>query len=450
MRLFISITFLLFFMAPGTSAVDETERLSSGEIGRWLRVVQTKPGMTTQTPQQVPAEFRGDDSCRWANDNECDDPRYGTGACRENTDYSDCWRILTGAEDDSCRWANDNECDEPGLGTGACVQGTDSSDCGDVVALRFQTDSCETAFDGVCQEREHGGDGSCAQRTDRADCIGRERPLTIFDHYFGHDDRVFMDTSIFPWVVVGQIRLDGSGACTATLIGPDVLVTAGHCIAGSSGVNHAGTFETGYGLRGGPRTARIIDHFMSPSWNHQRYSTTDEIDGTDWALLRIDRRLGDELGFVGIRALVDDEGNRAALNADIYQAGYSHDTGDHLSGNIRCRMITIYPDNTMAHECDTTRGDSGSPFMIREGDEYFIVATDSNFRSNPDGPYIYIAARSDEWVPYYEDFLAGRLGQTRRPSTGSGGPVKPGMGNAPDSGLAGGRNPFAPAPPKSE
>ena len=433
MRILAGFILALSLLAPAAMAQDN-DQLSSRDIDRWLRIVQVKPGMT-QAPQ-VAAEFQGDDSCRWANDNECDDPRYGTGACAQGTDYSDCWRILSGNEDDSCRWANDNECDEPGLGTGACVQGTDSTDCGDVVRLRFQTDSCETAFDGVCQEAEHGGDGSCARRTDRADCIGRERPLTIFDHYFGYDDRVLMDTSVFPWVVVGQSRFDSGGACTATLIGPDVLITAGHCIAGQGGINHSGTFETGFDLPGGPRTARVIDHYMSPDWDYQRYRSTDEIDGTDWALLRIDQPLGDTLGFVGIRALVNDEGEQAALSADIYQAGYSHDTGDHLSGNIGCHMINIYPDNTMAHECDTTRGDSGSPFMVRDGEDYFIVATDSNFRRNPDGPYIYIAARSDEWVPYYERFLSGELGQNAARG-GQGG--KPGQQP---------NDPFAPAPGK--
>lgn len=111
------------------------------------------------------------------------------------------------------------------------------------------------------------------------------------------------------------------------------------------------------------------------------------------------------------------------MRADLYQAGYSWDTGTHLSGNIGCHMVQVYDDNTMAHDCDTTRGDSGSPFMVREGDEYFVVATDSNFRSNPNGPMIYIAARSDRWIQYYEDFVAGRIGQMRQQRPAGG--VKP-------------------------
>ena len=62
-----------------------------------------------QTPTSKPgaAPPAGNDSCRWANDNECDDPDIGTGACTQGTDYSDCRRIRQNREDDSCRWARD-------------------------------------------------------------------------------------------------------------------------------------------------------------------------------------------------------------------------------------------------------------------------------------------------------------------------------------------------------
>ncbi|WP_238934928.1 trypsin-like serine peptidase [Maricaulis parjimensis] len=407
---------------PATQAIATEERLSSREIARLLRQAGSKPPKPGDASGAA-ARYTGDDSCQWANDGECDDPGLGTGACRQGTDYSDCWRLVQGVEDNTCRWANDGECDEPGFGTGACTQATDLADCGDIIHLRFRNDSCETAFDGVCNE-PGVGDGTCAERTDRADCFGRDRPLTINDHYFGHDDRVFMDTSVFPWVVVGQISFDSGGACTATLIADDVLVTAAHCIADNGRFDARGTFETGYGLPGGPVSARIIDYFTDPQWNEQRFSSTDDLDGTDWALLKIDTPLGAQLGHVGVRGLVDAVGSRTALRTDLYQAGYSWDTGTHLSGNIGCHMVNVYDDNTMAHDCDTTRGDSGSPFMVREGDEYFVVATDSNFRSNPNGPMIYIAARSDRWAQYVEDFAAGEIGNMRRPAAGTSKPPK--------------------------
>lgn len=412
------LSFILAASAHAQPAGEsaESEHLSSRELGRYLRTYTQKP----QRPQGVSTgRYRGVDTCRWANDGECDDPGIGTGACTQGTDYSDCWRIAEGVEDNSCRWANDNECDEPGFGTGACTQATDLADCGPMIELRFRNDSCETAFDGVCNEPGIG-DGRCEDRTDRADCFGRERPMGINDHFFGHDDRVFMDTAQFPWSVIGQVDFDAGGACTATLIGEDILITAGHCIASNGGADSRGVFNTAFNRPGGQVSARVIGHYMDPNWDEQRFSSTDDIDGTDWALLRLDRPIGRDLGYVGVRALVDEDGSRQARQQQLLQAGYSWDTGMNLSGNLSCEMTRVYRDNTMAHNCDTTRGDSGSPFLIREGDSYFVVATDSNFRRNPGGPMIYIAARADRWVPMLADFREGRLGQPgNRPQQGS-------------------------------
>lgn len=364
----------------------------------------------------------GNDSCRWADDGECDEPGVGTGACAAGTDYSDCWRIITGLEDDSCRWANDGECDEPGIGTGACTQGTDRTDCGEMTGLRFRNDSCASAFDGICDEPEIGT-GRCDARTDRADCAGRTRPLTINDHFFGHDDRVLMDTGVFPWSVVGRVRFETGSQCTASLVAPNVLATAAHCVSDDGRIRPAGLFETGDGLPGGTRTARVVDVLLDPEWDEAQFSAGDDLDGTDWALLRIDTPLGDELGYLHPLALVDSRGEARAREVQLSQAGYSWDTGDNLSGNEACRILAAADDNTMSHDCDTTRGDSGSPFMIQENGRWHVVAVDSNFRRNPDGPMIYIAARADRFAALVSEFAQGRIGQGGlRPR----GPGKPG------------------------
>lgn len=405
------------------AAVFEAEngdQLSRREIDRWLRIAQKpdKPGQASS------GSYSGDDSCQYANDGECDDPGLGTGACTVRTDYSDCWRLAEGVEDDTCQWANDNECDEPlGLGTGACPQATDYSDCRNVIHLRGRDDSCATALNDVCEE-PGSGNGSCAVNTDRGDCIGRERPMEINDHYFGRDDRVIMNTAIFPWSVIGVITLEGGGTCTATLIADDVLITASHCINGDAGTNAAGSFSTAYGHPNGMRSARITGYMIDPQWSADRFDNTDDYDGTDWAMLRIDQPLGAELGHVGVRELVSSAGERGARRASLFQAGYSRDTGDHLSGNIGCEILDVMNDNTMQHNCDTTQGDSGSPFMVRENGQFYVVATDSNYRRVPNAPVINIAARSEGWARYFDDFVAGQLGEHGTRPQGPGKPVK--------------------------
>lgn len=351
------------------------------------------------------------DSCRYANDKECDEPAIGTGACPIYTDFSDC-RFIRQGERDACRFARDGECDEPRFGTGACVQGSDRTDCGDVAWLRNRNDSCDTAFNGVCEEPGHQRAG-CAIDTDRSDCHGRQRPMTITDHFFGRDDRVRVNPSEMPWRAIGVLHLDSGEACTATLIADDVLITAAHCIHTSGGPNANGSFEGARGMAGGPYEARIVGYYVHPRFDFRRFSTGNEIDGLDWALLRIDRPLGRQLGRLNVQNLTG-QGSAQALRAELYQAGYAWDTGRALAGNLRCRLVHVYDDNTFSHECDTTRGDSGSALMVQRNGAYEVVGVDSNFRSNPDGPFIYIAASASSFEPYVANFIAGRIGVNTR------------------------------------
>ena len=356
---------------------------------------------------------RGNDTCRWAHDNECDEPGIGTGACPSNTDYSDC-RYIREGEGDFCQWAHDGECDEPIFSTGACPQGSDRSDCGQIAWMRNQTDSCETAFNGVCEEPGRGN-GSCRSGSDRSDCQGRSRPMSITDHFQGRDDRVLVPVDEAPWRYIGELQMEGGESCTATLIGPDVILTAAHCIHPEGRINASGAFVSALGQH----RSRVIAYLIDPHFNYRRFSSTTDSDYMDWALLRIDQRLGDQLGFAGFQDL-NAQGQARAAAAELYQAGYAWDTGSNLAGNIGCHVVTVYADNTFSHACDTTRGDSGSSFMVRHGDAWEIVGLNSNFRSNPRGPFLYMAVSTGAFQRYVPDFVAGRSGVRLGDQRGSG------------------------------
>jgi protease YdgD len=355
-----------------------------------------------------PISSAGRDSCQWANDHECDEPDIGTGACAMRTDHSDC-RFLREGETDACQWARDGECDEPRFGTGACVMGSDRSDCGNVARLRFRDDSCEFSFNGVCDEPGRGA-GRCQPRTDRSDCVGRERPRTINDHFFGRDDRVRVNAAEYPWSLVGRLHMRSGAWCTAALIGDDALITAAHCIANENGIDAHGEFVTASGAPGGPFFAQVTAFFLDPAFDYRRFVSTNEIDDLDWALLRISPGLGERLGHAGVRNAIAGTGTDTTT-AELYQAGYSWDTGERLAGNLRCHVVQVFSDRTFAHNCDTTHGDSGSPLMIRDGDRYYVAGVDSNFRPNPKGSFLYVAVSAASFERYVPDFLARRIGR---------------------------------------
>jgi hypothetical protein len=153
----------------------------------------------------------GDDSSQWANDGECDDPRFeGTGMAAELVeadlmkDATDCRALYeagsitlrssgttdtigTAADidfgDDSSTWANDGECDDPRFtGPGAAAELVDvdlmhdatdcraayeagtvtlrSSETGSVGGFYFGDDSSQWANDGECDDRRLTGAGT--------------------------------------------------------------------------------------------------------------------------------------------------------------------------------------------------------------------------------------------------------------------------------------------------
>jgi protease YdgD len=153
----------------------------------------------------------GDDSGNWANDGECDDPRFGGGlASHELADATDCRNAYEAGEvtfddgsdaagevtidgidfgDDSGNWANDGECDDPrftGSGVGVALDDhlmADATDCStayedgtvtfdedggsdDSFRINFGDDSSANANDGVCDDPRFQGRGGASELRD--------------------------------------------------------------------------------------------------------------------------------------------------------------------------------------------------------------------------------------------------------------------------------------------
>ncbi len=351
------------------------------------------------------AHAAGNNSCQWAYDGECDHPNIGTGACQNGTDQSDC-RALAAGSNDSCYWANDGECDEPGIGTGVCIDGTDVTDCRPVAYLRHRTNACVSAFDGRCDE-PGSGSGRCAARTDTADCLGRSRPPGMQDHFFGHDDRIRPPADEPPWRAIGLLEGDG-GSCTAALVAPRVALTAAHCVLDDVGRPVADPGRLFAGYEGGRHiaAAAVVGALANPLYDPQ--APADGPGGLDWAFLELDRPLGDIVGTFSVFAWTE----RDLADADagdwhrLFQAGYSWDSPDYLTGNIGCLVSGIRADDSLLHQCDTTQGDSGSPIFIEGPNGYEIVAIDSEFLPTDKGAPLNLAVDSRAFLEPLRRFIA--------------------------------------------
>ena len=349
------------------------------------------------------------DSCRWAFDGECDEARFsGTGACSDGTDTTDCQALAMGGND-TCRWAFDGECDEHGgIGIGVCTDGTDRTDCAPVAHMRNRNNACPTSFDNRCDEPD-GGSGRCEPRTDTVDCLGRATAPGIRDHYFGWDDRQRVDTTRYPWSAIGEVRFRDGGSCTATLVAPNVGVTAAHCFFDDGQPNPATEFLAG---RDGDREvarATVIRHFVPPAYDDRRHTETNDINSLDWAFFVLDRPIGNTVGTLGVHRLTQADLDQAVRGTwyPVSQAGYSWDVPGRMTGHVGCRIVRALDDATIFHECDTTLGDSGSPIFIEKDGGYYIIAVDSQFFDNPKGQSRYLAVDSRAFSDPLTKFMRG-------------------------------------------
>ena len=294
-------------------------------------------------------------ACEYTYDGECDES-FGTGLCAEGTDTWDCRRTGAPPGPESCRYSRDGECDEPG-GTGACpIAGTDTADC-----------------------RAAGID-----------------PLRVF---FGRDDRIWPNSSKMPWSAIGRITFVSGGQCTGSLVGPDTVLTAAHCLFGGDGPGgYDRPLEFIAGASGASFVARanIVGEFRAPQFDIKAHENTSDVDGYDWAFLTLDRPIGNEAGWLLLAPLSAAELRSAEAGLwlgesgqllSVMQGGYSADAASFLSANIGCRILRVWDDNTIFHDCDTLQGDSGSPLFVRDGNDYRVIGVESATYPNDDKPY---------------------------------------------------------------
>ncbi|EKV30491.1 hypothetical protein C882_4450 [Caenispirillum salinarum AK4] len=188
----------------------------------------------------------------------------------------------------------------------------------------------------------------------------------------GGDDRVMLDSAAAPWSALGRVNRARGGFCTGTLIAPDRVLTARHCLTARPGNRYLPVSELHFvaGYRRGDfiahgRVARI-----------QAPPLSEQGKAADWAVLHLDGTL--PVPPLPVRR--PDDGLPAVI------AGYSQNRPHLLSLSEDCALATPAgaPDLRL-HRCDTTRGTSGAP-VLQDGPEGpVVVGVVSGFVTTADG-----------------------------------------------------------------
>ena len=178
---------------------------------------------------------------------------------------------------------------------------------------------------------------------------------------FPGDTRTAVVAAGTPWRCVGRLELPNHRFMTATLVGPDLILTAAHGLA-RDGLLKPGRFIFRPDF-GNPHREGTDFATATRAWLGSFTPNLEPCVPADWAIIRLDRRLGDAYGTLAVED-VDDAG-LAAGQRKLYLAAYDRDfqAGRVASWQTGCAFVAIDPAGYLLHDFSTDHGASGAPIF---------------------------------------------------------------------------------------
>jgi protease YdgD len=193
----------------------------------------------------------------------------------------------------------------------------------------------------------------------------------------GIDNRVIVDSSIAPWNAIGRINTSIGSYCTGVLIAPDRVATAAHCLWREKTLRWLPVYEisflAGYRVGKYQERAAIASYFLPNGIVDQQKRRLRKTG--DWAVLKLRKPMSPKIKPIPLADFTQEFWKKARRNGEsLIQAGYSYDKSEFLTQHDGCSITLFYRDDAlMHHTCDATRGDSGSPIMVKRRGKYRLV-----------------------------------------------------------------------------
>jgi V8-like Glu-specific endopeptidase/uncharacterized membrane protein len=240
----------------------------------------------------------------------------------------------------------------------------------------------------------------------------------------GVDNRVLIaqPQEAKPYSMIGQLRYNRNsqqtGHCTASLVGPNLILTNAHCVFWVSNTKPAKMYEH-YNFVFLPSYAPNKANLeISAQWLFTGTQDPTRFVSADYTLLVLSQNIGNELGYFNMSNTHYNQINGKTIST----AGYSGDIkgGQYMSAHQNCKITSVQGDlnnNNLAylrHNCDSTVGASGSPLFMQNGNQYTIVGLHSRGASghvadhevNRHNSAVHVAAFYEDYKKHFKDAVA--------------------------------------------
>lgn len=189
----------------------------------------------------------------------------------------------------------------------------------------------------------------------------------------GTDDRTLIaNTTAYPWRTITKLYITfpngNQGSCSGALISTKYVLTAGHCIYNESSGGWATDVEVIPGLNG---TYKPYGSAFATNLRSYTGWTSYEDSNYDFALVTLDRNMGDTTGWLGYSYY------RSINGVTANSGGYPGDRGSGTRLYYHYGSVTRTTAQRVNYPIDTAGGQSGSAvYRVNNSDRYvFAVHT---------------------------------------------------------------------------